>query len=190
MKAKTTIQISFSNEEAASRTFEAADGMIRIAYSPEPYNGTVLTEDGDIRNMRLGERFLYFGRKVRKYDPLADHPDCALSSMTLKGRILTLEDCSDLQGAMNIGLACESEFFLQLLFTAALLAPEADFEGFCHYEDPVSGRREKTQALCKDGYIALEQTRSNPPEGSPSPFIPEKAAWILKDKRFIRTDVR
>ena len=108
----------------------------------------------------------------------------------LKGRILTLEDCSDLQGAMNIGLACESEFFLQLLFTAALLAPEADFEGFCHYEDPVSGRREKTQALCKDGYIALEQTRSNPPEGSPSPFIPEKAAWILKDKRFIRTDVR
>lgn len=190
MKARTTIRISFSDEEAATRAFEAADGMIRIAYSPEPYNGTVLTEDGDIRNMRLGERFLYFGRKVREYDPLTDHPDCALSSMTLKGRILTLEDCSDLQGAMNTGYACESEFFLQLLFTAALLVPEAGFEGFCLYETPSFGRREKTQAVCKDGYIVLQQTRSIPPEGNPSSVIPEKAAWILKDKRFIRTDVR
>lgn len=190
MKEKTTIQISFSDEEAASRAFEAADGMIRIAYSPRPYNGTVLTEDGDIRNMRLGERFLYFGRKVREYDPLADHPDCALSSMTLKDRILTLEDCSDLQGAMNIGYACESEFFLQLLFTAALLAPEKGFEGFCLYEDAFSERRERTQALYKEGHIALEQTRSNPSEESSTPAVPEKAVWILKDKRFIRTDDR
>ncbi|MBR7044866.1 MAG: hypothetical protein IKI23_04305 [Lachnospiraceae bacterium] len=185
MKEKTAIRITFRDEEMALRAFEAADGMIRIACSPRVYNGTVLTEDGEIRNMRLGERFLYFGRKARLCDPLKDHPDCALSSLALKGRTLTLGDCSDLQGSMNIGMACESEFFLQLLFTIVILFPEGSFEGTCLYENPGSGRREETAAVCKDGSLVCRQTFTDPSEDTSRVFA-EEAEWLLKEGRLVR----
>ena len=188
LKKRTKIKITFGDTETAAGAFEIADGMIRILYSPEPFNGTVLTEDGDIRNMRLGERFLQFGHKARQYDPLKEYPACALSSLSLEERTLTLGDCSDLQKSMNIESVCEREFFFQLLFTAALLVPEGDFEGICLYEDPYLPVREETKVLYKDRTMTFWQTRTEIKQGVPSVLLSRKAAWILKEGRFVRED--
>lgn len=184
MIRKTKIEMYFENEAGAIKAYEIADGMIRIHYSPEPYNGTVLTEEGDIRSMRLGEKYLSFGKKARAFDPIWQHPDCALSSLSLEGKTLVLGECSDLQGSMDICLACESQFFMQLLFTAAILAPEKGFQAFCLYEELPFGKREETEAVYKDSSLVLNQRGRRPwKEAAPLAFE-ERAEWTLKGGRF------
>lgn len=120
MNNTTVIKLNFHDQAFADEVCAFIQKMIRAIYA---CGGKALPFDDEYSlSVRYRHQYMNYRRKAKKYREPVEEAERLLSSLKLDGTRITLTDCDNLQGPLDMDGDFHREFYIQLCFLTATIA--------------------------------------------------------------------